>query len=104
MVRDNHYKALTNHIKKLLIGLSIEDEPSTIELEISEEFYRQALNKLEKQRRKLEKHQEEYLKAQEKFHSDYELIRKRWKKDVARIKRRVNNRETLNALGIPAFK
>jgi len=66
MIKENHYNSLKRHISDLLQGLTNhrEELPEGVESYISEEFYQEALDTLEKRRRKLEKREVEFLSAQ----------------------------------------
>ena len=89
MIHENHYKALKQHINNLIGGIKShsDDLPKELSERISVEYYQEAILKLDKRRKKLERHQGAYLKAIQKFNHDYEQVRKTWKKDVICIKR-----------------
>lgn len=82
MIKENHYNSLKGHISNLLAGISEHQEnlPEEIVDQISQDYYQEALDTLEKRKRKLKKGEEEYKKAIEKFREDYEVIRKTWKR------------------------
>ena len=102
MIHENHYKALKQHINKLIGGIEshVDDLPKELSERISVEYYQEAILKLDRRRKKLERYQGEYFKAVQKFNRDYEQIRKTWKKDVIYIRRSMGKeKEKLGFLG-----
>lgn len=56
-------------------------------LEISEKYYLEELERLDKQRRKLEKRKSEFIDALKEFNERYSIVRRSFGKDKTRVKR-----------------
>ena len=95
MIKENHYLSLRKHIRHLISGLvnNKKELPQAVLTDISEEFYMEALEKLEKQRKKLVKKEQEYFEALGQFRNDYERTRRMFKKDMMKLKRSLKCKE-----------
>lgn len=102
MISDNHFQSLKSHIQNFIEGLSNfrEELPEPLQENISEDYYAEALRKLEKRKNKLDGIKRDHQKAMEKFHRDYHMVRKRWKKDLSDIQRSIPEQEKLSYFGL----
>lgn len=87
----------------MLSGLSNhkKDLPEDINDKISEAFYEEALETLERRKRNLDQREQEYKEAAEKFLQEYEAVRRSWKRDSGRIRRSLAREEDkLSSFGL----
>ena len=94
MFTDQQYRSLTRHLHLMLRGISEHQDtlPVSLQEELDEGFYETAIQKLNKRKRKLEKHKQAYKKAERRFYEEFEQVRQEWKKDVIQLKRIFRNK------------
>ncbi|MEM6362070.1 MAG: hypothetical protein AAF731_18425 [Bacteroidota bacterium] len=93
MATEKHYRSLLKHVIKLMEGLQINEKelPANLFEDISEKDYKKSIEKLKKHKTKFDESKKEFDQAKKSFLDEYELLRRNWRKDTMKIKRRIRN-------------